>query len=99
MESNDNKSLKIGVAFDHLSRPEQSYITTIHSKSYMKYTLHGQTLLGIKNTSISVGASAIAMFQGPQKEVTMGMLLKYRMNKLFPNLFKWSITTTNKMAY
>lgn len=79
MESNDNKTLKIGVAFDHLSRPEQSYITYIHSKSYMKYTVHGQTLLGIKNTSISVGASAIAMFQGPQKEVTMGMLLKYKM--------------------
>jgi len=79
MESNDNKSLKVGVAFDHLSRPEQSYISTIHSKSYMKYTLHAQTLLGIKNSSISVGASVISMFQGPQSEVTMGMLLKYRM--------------------
>lgn len=81
MESNDNKSLKIGAAFDHLSRPEQLYITTINSKSYMKYTVHGQTLLGVKNTSISVGASALAMFQGPQNEVTMGMLLKYRMKE------------------
>ncbi len=81
MESNDNKSFKLGVAFDHLSRPEQAYITDIHSKSYMKYTLHAQTLLGIKNSSISVGASAISMIQGPQNEITMGMLLKYRMKE------------------
>lgn len=79
MESNDNKSFKLGFALDHLSRPEQSFITTIHSRSYMKYTLHAQTLIGIKNSSISVGASILSMFQGPQNEITAGMLLKYRM--------------------
>lgn len=79
IESNDNKFFKIGVAFDHLSRPDQSFISTIDSKTYMKYTFHGQTLLGVKNSSISVGASFLSMFQGPQNEVTIGMLLKYKM--------------------
>ena len=81
MESNYNKSLKMGFSLDHLSRPEQAYISTIKAKGYMKYTLHAQTLLGIKNSSYSVGASVISMFQGPQNEVTMGMLLKYRMKE------------------
>lgn len=81
MESNDNKSFKLGVALDHLSRPSQVYIADASSKSFMKYTLHAQTLLGIKNSSYSVGASVISMFQGPQNEVTMGMLLKYRMKE------------------
>lgn len=80
MESNDNRSFKLGASFDHLSRPEQSYIVdNNNSKGYLKYTLHAQTLLGIKNSSYSVGASAICYRQGSQNELTMGMLVKYRM--------------------
>ncbi len=81
MESNDNKSFKLGVAFDHLSRPDQAYILEKNSKGYLKYTLHAQTLLGIKNSSYSIGASVISMIQGSQNEISMGMLLKYRMKE------------------
>lgn len=81
MESNDNKSFKVGFSLDHLSRPEQAYILERDSRSYMKYTLHAQTLLGIKNSSYSVGASIISLFQGKQRETTFGALLKYRMKE------------------
>jgi type IX secretion system PorP/SprF family membrane protein len=81
MESNDNKAFKLGFATDHLTRPDNVYILDKGLKGYMRYTLHGNTLIGLRNSSMSVGASVLAMLQGNQKEITVGGLLKYHMKE------------------
>lgn len=78
---NNNKSFKIGAALDHISRPTQSYIAEANSVSYFKYTLHAQTLMGIANTSYSIKACIISMFEGKQTETALGAFFKYKMKE------------------
>ncbi|MFL5763158.1 MAG: PorP/SprF family type IX secretion system membrane protein [Bacteroidia bacterium] len=79
MEANDNKAFKIGFSTDHLTRPDNVYLLDKDLHGYMRYTLHGSGLFGIKNSRTSVGASVLAMLQGNQKEITVGGLLKFHM--------------------
>jgi type IX secretion system PorP/SprF family membrane protein len=81
MESNDNKAFKLGFSTDHLTRPDNVYILDQNLHGYMRYTLHGNALIGIRNSRTSVGVSLLAMLQGNQKEIVAGGLIKVRMKE------------------
>jgi hypothetical protein len=56
--------------------PKYSYVNS-GDKQFVKYALHGNFDIGIKNTGIAIVPSALYMRQGPSQEINIGSLFKY----------------------
>lgn len=79
LTENDQKYINAGIALAHFNQPEQSFITTDPLKR--KITAHSNMLFGIKNTHYSIAPSVLYMQQGPQKEITFGTMIKYKLKE------------------
>ncbi|TND06520.1 MAG: hypothetical protein FD123_3455 [Bacteroidetes bacterium] len=77
LSANDQKDIQAGFSVNHLNTPRYSYTGFAGEKLYRKYTFHANALLGISNTSFSVGPSLLFMQQGVLRELTAGTLVKY----------------------
>ncbi len=73
------KSIKSNVGFSmyHINQPKQKFLTGSNEKLNAKFVLHGDLLIGIKNTNIALEPSYLIQFQGPSKEIIIGMICKY----------------------
>lgn len=76
-----NKQLKARVGFSmyHLSRAPQRYLG-IQSPLYIKYIAHGDMLFSSRNTNIAFAPSFLLQFQGTNKEIIIGTMVRYYMN-------------------
>lgn len=81
MTSNDQKHINAGVSLSHFSKPKQSFLGTSDELLNWKYTVHANSLFGIKNTNYSVGPSVLYMNQGALNELTLGMVMKYMLKE------------------
>jgi hypothetical protein len=77
MTANDQKFANLGLSVSHLNHPGIGFITG--DPQHFRWTLHSNTLFGIKNTHYSVAPSVLYMQQGPQHEFTLGMFMKYKL--------------------
>ncbi len=77
ISSNDEKSFKLGVAVDHLNRPDQTFIGGNSGREFFRYTLHSNAMIGIRNTPLSVGPLFLFNLQGAQQETNIGLRVKY----------------------
>lgn len=66
-----------GLSVHHAVRPEYSFYDS-GEKLNRKYVLHGNALIGIKNTNIAFAPSFIYQRQGPAQEIFPGTLIRYR---------------------
>ncbi|TND07531.1 MAG: hypothetical protein FD123_3083 [Bacteroidetes bacterium] len=78
MAANDHKYFNLGVSLSHLNNPKQAFVATAPEQLYWKWTAHASSLFGIKSSHYSVGPSVLYAQQGAQKELVLGMLLKYK---------------------
>ena len=78
--NNQFKAL-VGFSAYHLTRPSQSFVGGINDRLYMKYVFHGNVLIGIPQTNLAIVPSWLIQFQGPQKEIVAGMMVKYYINE------------------
>jgi type IX secretion system PorP/SprF family membrane protein len=78
MDRNEAKRLGIGVAYYHLTQPEQKYFS-VSEKLYRKLvvTLNGH--FDKTGTKISLRPSALITMQGPSSEITVGCAVRYRL--------------------
>ncbi len=74
--ANDVFSIKLGVAYQHLSQQKLNYGNTTDAL-YSKYLLHGESNLSIKNTNYSFKPSFVYQKQGPSQELLIGTLIRY----------------------
>jgi type IX secretion system PorP/SprF family membrane protein len=77
VSENRQRKANMGIAFYHLNQPKQFYLAGSSPKLNMKYILHGDFLFGIPGKNIAIAPSFLFQFQGPNKELTTGTLIKY----------------------
>lgn len=75
--ANNSFKANVGVSMYHISEPKQKFLKTSNEKLNRKLVLHGDFLLGIQNTNIAFAPSYLLQFQGPAKEILLGMMCKY----------------------
>ncbi len=91
LSSNDKKSLNAGVAFHHITRPEQNFSSSgAMDKMYSKIAAHAGAFIGIKNFHIAVLPSFLFLMQGPSREINFGTLIRYTIKEesRFTGIFK-----------
>lgn len=74
---NNQLSADIGFAVFHLIKPTQKFLTSSADQLSSKYNAHGKLLIGIPKTSIALAPSYYFSFQGKQKELLTGLMIKY----------------------
>ncbi len=74
-----NNSFKANVGFSvfHINEPKLKYLTGSNETLNRKYVMHADFLIGIKNSNLALAPSYLFQFQGPSKEIILGMLVKY----------------------
>lgn len=78
LSSNDARTFNIGIAAHHLNKPVYSYYGNKDQRLPVKYVIHGQADIGIKNYSLILEPSYLVMIQGGHHEITPGMIFKYK---------------------
>lgn len=69
--SNDLFSMQAGLSVSHLSR-QRIKITDFEEKLYNRFTLHGKSFIGLKNSPYAVIPGFIWQKQGPSSELVLG---------------------------
>ncbi len=77
--ANDMFIVNLGVAFFHLNRPNLDFINL--DRMYPKIITHGSTNIGIRYFKISLMPSYMLAFQGPQKEIILGSLIRLKLRE------------------
>jgi type IX secretion system PorP/SprF family membrane protein len=69
--SNDLFSMQAGLSVSHLSR-QRIQLTDFKEKLYNRFTLHGKSFIGIRNTNFSAIPGFMWQKQGPSSELVIG---------------------------
>ena len=80
LTANDQKFFNAGVSVSNLNQPQISFVGT-SDQLYRHWTFHSNSIIGIKNSHYSLSPSFLYMQQGSQKEITFGMLIKYKLKE------------------
>lgn len=75
--ANSGIKANAGLAVYHLNKPRQKYLASSNDQLYMKFVLHGDATISIKNTNMVIVPSYLLEFQGPSKEIVIGAMTKY----------------------
>lgn len=77
LSSKDAKTINIGFSVQHLNKPAYSFYGESSQKLPMKYVLHGNASLGMKNTNLILEPSYLVALEGGHHEITPGVMCKY----------------------
>jgi type IX secretion system PorP/SprF family membrane protein len=75
--ANNDMRINAGAAVYHLSRPPQKYLSSTADRLDMKYVLHGDGVIGIRNTNVALVPSYLCELQGKSVEMVEGFMVKY----------------------
>ena len=89
--SNDLFSAQAGLSVSHLSR-QKIKITNFEDKIYNRFTLHGKTFIGLKNSPYAVIPGFLWQKQGPSQELILGLYgrSKLKNESRYTGIFKES---------
>lgn len=75
----DNNQLDVDFGFSmfHINKPRQKFTDFTNEKLYSKYIVHGKATIGIPHSNVGIAPSFLFQFQGPQKEMIEGLMVKY----------------------
>lgn len=79
--SNDAIKINAGAAVYHINQPEQLFYDISNEKLYSKIALHAGSVIGIKNSSISIVPNFLFLKQGNTQEITVGTAIKHRVKE------------------
>ena len=75
---NNIKQGTLGISAHHLNRPKYGFMES-GERLKIKYVLHGNYLLSLKNTLLAVGPGFIMYQQGPNQEIMAGSQVRYEL--------------------
>lgn len=75
MNSNKQLTSHLGFAVYHISKPRQEYFETL-TKLDMKYVLHGDVIMSLRNGNMAISPSYLIQLQGSTKEIIIGTVLR-----------------------
>lgn len=76
ISAQDGTKFDLGFSVFHYNMPKYSFVNS-GDKQFVKFALHANFDIGIKNTGIAIVPSALYMKQGPSQEISIGSLFKY----------------------
>jgi len=77
LSSQDGFNTEVGIAFYHVTQPNQQLKFGAKDKLYSKWSFHSESNIGLANSKFALRPKAIIYFQGPAREITVGMLVRY----------------------
>jgi type IX secretion system PorP/SprF family membrane protein len=80
IRANNQLKADAGIAFYHINKPRQKFLGA-DIRMYRKMVVHGKMLVGIKYTNVSLVPSYLLEFQGKQKELLMGCMIRYKFDE------------------
>lgn len=80
MTGNDQLKINAGLSAYHFHQPKYSFYGS-NEKLYMKIVAHGDALIGLKNTPLSLHTSFLYFRQGPAQEIYFGTMVKYMLRE------------------
>jgi len=78
--ANDEVKANAGFAVYHVSQPKQSFVGD-KEKLFAKFAFHGGCVFGIKGSNVLLAPSFMYLRQGPQQELNIGTMIKYKMRE------------------
>jgi len=81
LSSQDEFSMKAGVAFYHITKPSRKVEFGDVENLYSKLAFHVESHIGIPNSKMAFRPKLITYFQGPAKEITGGLLFRYMLKE------------------
>ena len=89
--SNDLFSAQVGLSVNHLSR-QRIKITNYNEKIYNRFTLHGKSFIGLKNSPYAVIPGFMWQKQGPSSELVLGSYFRTKLKNesRYTGIFKES---------
>ena len=78
MTGNDQLQINGGLAYFHPHQPDYSFTGT-EEKLNAKLVMHGEAMVGLPNTSLSLVPSIMVLSQGSQSEINVGTMLRFVM--------------------
>jgi type IX secretion system PorP/SprF family membrane protein len=79
--ANNDFKANVGVAVHHFNQPKLKYLTGKNDRLNMKYVVHGDFLIGIKNTNLGLNPTFLWEIQTPAQELLAGIMFKYYFNQ------------------
>lgn len=75
----ENNQLKadVGVSVYHIINPKEKYLIGSNELLSGKLVVHSKWLIGVPHSNLGLAPSFIFSFQGPQKELMLGLMAKY----------------------
>ena len=80
MRGGDQLDFTLGVSLFHVTQPSYSFLGT-GEKLYSRMVFHGNSMIGIKNTSIALAPGFMVQKQGPNQEIFVGSLVRYMLRE------------------
>jgi type IX secretion system PorP/SprF family membrane protein len=77
LSSQDAFAMKAGLAFYHVTRPSRDVAFGDLDKMYSKWAFHVDSYIGVSNTDFSFKPKFITYIQGPARQYTGGLLIRY----------------------
>lgn len=74
-------SADAGVSVFHINKPKQKFLSSTNEQLFSKYTIHGKCLIKPAKSYLGFAPSFLFSFQGKQKELMGGLMVKYYMKQ------------------
>lgn len=74
-------SADAGFSVFHINRPKQKFLSSTNDQLFSKYTIHGKCLIRTAKSNLGFSPSFLFSFQGKQKELMGGLMVKYYMKQ------------------
>lgn len=75
--ANNEFRANLGVSMYHITEPEQKYWVGTDDRLNPKFNIHGDFLIGIRNSNVAIAPSYLISIQRPSNEILVGTYLKY----------------------
>jgi type IX secretion system PorP/SprF family membrane protein len=81
MSSNDGFKTNVGFSISHVNRPSFEFLNNTDERLNMRIAAHAKALIGLSGTNTALVPSILVQFQGTQKEILPGMMVRYTLRE------------------
>lgn len=81
MSSNDGFKTNVGFSVSHVNQPNFEFLNNSDERLNMRITTHAKALIGLSGTNTALVPSILLQFQGSQKEILPGLMVRYTLRE------------------
>lgn len=81
MSSNDGFKTNVGFSVNHVNKPNYKFLTGSEEQMNMRIQAHAKAIIGLSQTNVALVPIVMTQFQGKQKEILPGMMVRYMLRE------------------